>query len=53
MGAIKQSVFAGLFRGGFYFAGLEFEAVSDVFGEYADTPGIDALPRIDTFIKDD
>ena len=28
-------------RGGFYFDGIELEAVSDVFGEYADTPGID------------
>ena len=53
MRAIEQTVFTGLVWSGLYLDRVEDEAVSDVFGEYADTPGIDALPRIDTFIKDD
>jgi len=39
VGAIKQAVSAGVAGGRFYFDGLKGKAVSDVFGEYADTPG--------------
>ena len=53
MCAIEQAVFTGVAGDWFYFDGIEFEAVSDVFGEHADTPVIDSLPRIDTFIEDD
>jgi hypothetical protein len=47
----KQAVSAGLVRDELYFNRLKFEAVSDVFGKYADTPVIDPLSWINIFIK--
>jgi hypothetical protein len=53
VGAIEEAVFAGFSGDWFHFDRIKGEAVSDVFGEHADTPVIDPLPRIDVFIEDD
>jgi len=48
-----MAISAGFVGDRFYFNRLKGEAVSDIFSEYADTPVIYPLSRIDTFIEDD
>ena len=53
MRAIEQAVFTGLVWSGLYLDRVKLEAVPDILSKYADTPVIDCLPRVDTFIEDD
>ena len=46
-----MAISAGFVGDRFYFNRLKGEAVSDIFSEYADTPVIYPLSRIDTFIE--